>query len=142
MSKYQILIEMPHDEDLSLLPPDAQYEIHMLQALYPNRFAPGTVTDLDRKLLYCVVTTESGDPLTLIEGMILAYELAWSVGGFQAAWSDDKLMDMDTDLVFPFLIQQYNYEYDGINEEPISSTPIPKSADALPKYQGLATWVA
>jgi len=49
-------------------------------------------------------------------------------------------MDLDTALIFPFLIQQYTHEYDE-DGEIISSTPIPKKVRNFPKYQGLSKWV-
>jgi len=91
MNWYQILIVMPSDEELTLLPLDAQYLIRLLQTLYPSKLAPNTNIDSDKKLLYCVIAIDSTDPLTVIEAMIKTFDdLNWVVGGFQAAWSDEK----------------------------------------------------
>ena len=98
MAKFQILVKMPVGDTIEMLASDVVYEIEVLRSLYPSGTAPGTQDGSGYRVVYAVLTSLSGDILGLIEGLIVGYELDWTVYGLQD-WFPSPVYDEDMNII-------------------------------------------
>ena len=146
--KYQLLLELPSDAELSELEPDVQASVSLLGTYYPSRVAPSSVAIAPRKMMYCVVKSDVNDLLTLLESMVFAYSLDWSVLGLQSCRLIDTitldggtneerivrvarvLKDLDFEIIKGFLPDRLD---SGEN-------PLTPDTTWITKYQGFSPW--
>lgn len=163
MKQYNVLIEVPDDLDVTMrdesgnfaIGNDVAYEIYLLGAYWPALVTPGTVIANPKKLMHCVIHTDIQDVLTLLDSMIIAYSLDWTVVGIQSyknevpATYDEEgnilspetplvLLPVDMDIAGDYFADRYS-EY-GEDGSPIG-LPEEKTVDYIHRYQGMAPWM-
>lgn len=146
--RYMMLVTVPLDEDLSLLPEDAQEELFLMNTEYPANQAPGSDMLDPRKLLFLIVWPEAEDKKALMELFFTVFDLDWKLCALQSADNivpvlddDDNvvdhkpevLMDMDTETVYQFVPNRYaKYDEDG---NPVGD-PLSKTVNNITSYVG------
>lgn len=149
--KYALIMEMPEDEELGLLPEDVRYELMVLETLYPSTPAIDTVVNHGKKLVYAVVTNNGvKDFKTFLESLIVTYDLDWVIAALQSWLSNAKAIDIEfpaegesdtvfvTDVLVPFNKDViFQYLPDRLDE---NDKPLDKQKRWMTRYQGQSAW--
>ena len=151
--KYSLVLEIPEDSLINELPADVQYELQVLETLYPSEPAVGTIPDLGKKLLYCIITTEIKKLETFLNSLIIIYELDWKIACLQSwlapapiieAVGDEEtvighkalvLVPFNSAIILPYLAPRYIYDKEG-NQTGEQT----KQMNWMSHYQGAADW--
>ena len=159
MQRYNILLEVSDDLDVTdseMVSPGVQWEISQLGAFWPRLITPGTQIADPKKLMHAVISTDIADVGTLIQSLIIGYELDWTILGLKTwgatepitEWSEELqedvvtgykgkfLVPLDEVAIVPYLSPRYTRAENGeVTGE------IPKSISWLHQYQGMAPWL-
>lgn len=102
-----IILKVPEDLDITdpSFDQEVAWEIQQLNGEWPSFICPLTHAVTGYKLIHAsiyVPVAEGGDPLTLIQGLILLYQLDWEILGMSSFHAVDPIID-DTDPQNPII---------------------------------------
>lgn len=98
--RYNVLIEMPEDDEIGTLEPDTQDVIVLLKTEYPKgHIAPGTSPVSPKKLIHAVIDTNSDDVETLLESLIIIHGLDWLIVGVQSLVATEPILEELPDTI-------------------------------------------
>jgi len=148
MKEYNMVVEIPADLLLSKLESDVAWEISELDTRWSSFPMPGTLVVGDRKVIHIAIRTSAEDVLTLVESLILSYELAWVVFGITSrkgypvyevdpeteeeiivGYESTVPKKMSSDI-YPYLNPRFDSE----------DVELPKDISWIHKYSGQENW--
>lgn len=81
---YNLLLEMDQDTEFELLTGDEQYEIGLLDAVWLEHITPGTDKVSLKKVMHCIISSDTADIATFVNALIISYSVGWTVLGLQS----------------------------------------------------------
>ena len=149
--KYNVLLEVPYDLDVLSegFPSDVAWEISQLNSYWPALITPGTQVADPKKLMHCVVSSDSEDLETLIGSLIIGYSLDWDIFGIQSLYSvipavfneeTGELLEQSKALSVVKCNKEGIFKYlpERLDSEGL---PLEKKLTWLHHYQGQAEWI-
>mgnify|MGYP001088983644 CR=1 FL=1 len=124
--------------------PGAAYELYRLDSEWVSHIQPDTVIVGGKKLILATLNLSAPDPLTLVDGLFLAYGLPWSVVCMQSLYPDEPILvdgvevgrqaisykPCNTTTLYQY--QQPRYDDNGVE--------LPHSLEWTAQWAGAADW--